>query len=324
MTRNRNETKRRPEWSESVMTLIRAFGKLALATAIGAFALVSVAAAQEHFKSPGEAADALAAAARAGDRKAIEAILGPGANEIVSSGDAVQDENARKVFVAAFDINHRIEGNNPATLVIGQGDFPFAIPIVQSGDTWMFDALAGREEVFARRIGRNELAAIQVCLAYFDAQNDYADVTPKVNGMAVYAQRIVSSPGKKDGLYWPAAQGEPQSPIGEAVAFASARGYRVGSHEPYHGYYYKILKRQGPAAPGGEIDYVVDGNMVGGFALIAWPAQYGNSGVTTFIVNSNGDVFEKDLGADTQKVVARLTWFNPDKTWKTVGETEMK
>ncbi|MGB7256682.1 MAG: DUF2950 domain-containing protein [Pseudolabrys sp.] len=306
------------------MTLIRAFGKLALATAIGAFALVSVAAAQEHFKSPGEAADALATAARAGDRKAIEAILGPGANEIVSSGDAVQDENARKVFVAAFDINHRIEGNNPATLVIGQGDFPFAIPIVQSGDTWMFDALAGREEVFARRIGRNELAAIQVCLAYFDAQNDYADVTPKVNGMAVYAQRIVSSPGKKDGLYWPAAQGEPQSPIGEAVAFASARGYRVGSHEPYHGYYYKILKRQGPAAPGGEIDYVVDGNMVGGFALIAWPAQYGNSGVATFIVNSNGDVFEKDLGADTQKVAAHLTWFNPDKTWKTVGETEMK
>jgi len=324
MTRNRNETERRLGWSENVMTLIRAFGKLALATAIGAFALVSVAAAQQHFKSPDEAADALANAARAGDRRAIEAILGPAAHEIVSSGDPVQDENARKIFVAAFDINHRIEGNNPATLVIGRDDFPFAIPIVQNGDTWMFDAAAGVEEVLARRIGRNELAAIQVCLAYFDAQNEYADVTPKVNGMAVYAQRIVSSPGKKDGLYWPAAQGEQPSPIGEAVAFASVRGYRVGSHEPYHGYYYKILKRQGPAAPGGEMDYVIDGNMVGGFALIAWPAQYGNSGVTSFLVDSNGDVFEKDLGADTQKIAGRITWFNPDSTWKKVEETEMK
>ena len=166
----------------------------------------------------------------------------------------------------------------PATLLLGQYDYPFAIPLVQKDGSWIFDTAAGRTEVLARRIGRNELSAIQVSLAYFDAQNDYADITPKADGMAVYAQRFFSNPGKKDGLYWPAAKGEQPSPIGEEVAVASARGYRLGAGVPYHGYFYKISKRQGPAAPGGELDYVVDGKMIGGFGLVAYPAEYGTPG----------------------------------------------
>jgi len=291
----------------------------AIATMI-ACGLVSAATAQQSFKTPGEAVDALVAAARASDKKAFNALLGPGAEQIASSGDAVEDENTRKLFVAAFDAKHstKIDGDKSATLIVGDDDFPFPIPLVKKDGAWTFDTAAGREEILARRIGRNELAAIQVCLAFYDAQNDYADITPKADGMAVYAQKIVSSPGKKDGLYWPAASGEQESPIGEEVATATRRGYRVGSGEPFHGYYYRILTRQGPAAPGGALNYVVDGKMVGGFALVAWPAEYGNSGITTFIINHDGVVYEKDLGEDTKDTASRMTSFNPDNTWKKV------
>jgi hypothetical protein len=170
----------------------------------------------------------------------------------------------------------------------------------------------------ARRIGRNELAAIQVCLAYFDAQNEYAAIT-KVNNLSVYAQRVVSTPGNKNGLYWPTAPGEAKSPLGEEVALATLRGTRVGSGEPYHGYFYKILTRQGPKAPGGEHDYVVDGKMIGGFALVAWPATYGNSGITTFMTSYDGEVYQKDLGPDTGKTAQKITSFNPDESWKKVS-----
>ena len=178
------------------------------ATMIG-FAMVTAATAQQSFKTPQEAAETLVTAVRAGDRKAVDAILGPGAEQIISSGDAVQDENARKVFLAAYDVKHSVQtsGDKPATLLIGPDDYPFAIPIAKKGDSWMFDTAAGRVEVLARRIGRNELAAIQVCLAYYDAQYEYAETMPKVDDMAVYAQRVVSRPGKKDGLYWPSAEG---------------------------------------------------------------------------------------------------------------------
>jgi len=288
-----------------------------IATAV-MLAAIPAARAQQSFKTAEAAADALAAAARNSDRKQVIAVLGPGSADLVSSGDAVQDEETRKAFVAAFDAAHSIkrEEGKPATLVIGQDDFPFPIPLVEKDGSWTFDTKAGREEILARRIGRNELAAMQVALAFFDAENEYADITPKVDGLSIYAQRVVSSPGKKDGLYWPTAEGEQQSPIGEAVADATQRGYKVGSGEPYHGYRFKILTKQGPAAQGGAANYIVNGNMVGGFGLVAWPAEYGNSGIATFMINHRGELFEKDLGPNTAKLAAAITSFNPDHTWK--------
>jgi hypothetical protein len=291
-----------------------------------AFALATVpldARAQQAFKSPEEAADALVAAVRAGDRKAMTAVLGPGSAQIISSGDAVSDQNTRQAFLAAFDARHQVrkDSDNKAILELGQDDWPFPIPLVQAEGGWKFDTAAGRQEILYRRIGRNELATIQACLAYVDAQNDYADMMRKNGGAEHYARRVVSSPGKKDGLYWPAAENEPDSPLGEAVAAATQLGYRVGTRAPFHGYYYKILTRQGPNAPGGAMDYMVRGQLIGGFALVAYPAVYGNSGVMTFLVNHEGTVFQKDLGPRTARIAGRLTSFNPDQTWKKAVET---
>jgi hypothetical protein len=266
------------------------------------------------------------ASLRSGDNKAVEAILGPGGDAIMSSGDAVQDENYRKAFVLAYDVKHSIQprGDKFALLLLGLEDFPFAVPIAKKDDGgWVFDTAAGQEEVLARRIGRNEFAAIRVCLGYHDAQYEYAETMPKVDGMSVYAQRIVSSPGKKDGLYWPAAANEPRSPLGEAVADATLRGYRVGTGAPYQGYYYKLLTRQGQKAPGGAHDYIVKGKMIGGFALIAWPAEYGNSGIATFMINHDGVVYEKDLGPKTAQIAGAISAFNPDDSWKKVNLTEI-
>src|SRR5215467_5983002 len=305
---------------------IRAFSKLGLLTgAVLILASSSLAQAQERFKTPEAAADALVSAARSGDRKTVLTILGPGSQELVSSGDPVADDNVKQEFLTAFDAQHRVvsESGKPATLVIGKNDWPFPIPIVQRDGQWSFDTAAGREEILARRIGRNELAAIQASLAYFDAQNEYADLNKTKSGVAVYAQRIVSSPGKKDGLYWPTTGNEPPSPLGEAVADATQRGYRVGAGEPFNGYYFKILTRQGPTAPGGAVDYIVNGDMIGGFGLVAYPAEYGNSGIMTFIINNDGDVFEKDLGDGTSRIASRMTSFNPDHTWKKVVGTEI-
>lgn len=300
--------------------MIKLRSLIGLAAVIAAVALASAASAQQSFKTPQEAVETLVNAVRAGDSKAANAILGPGAEQIMSSGDAVQDENIRKLFLAAYDAQHSIaeSAGKPATLLIGADAYPFAIPIAQKGDMWVFDTAAGRQELLARRIGRNELAAIRVCLGYHDAQYEYAATMPKVDEMAVYAQRVMSSPGKKDGLYWPAAAGEAPSPLGEAVADASLRGYRVGSGAPYRGYYYKILTRQGANAPGGAHDYIVNGKMIGGFALIAWPAEYGNSGITTFMVNHDGVVYQRDLGKDTSKIAARTDVFDPDSKWQKV------
>jgi hypothetical protein len=299
---------------------------LALGVAAVLIAVIS-APAQQRFKTAEEAADALVAAARAGDRDAVMNVLGPGSAQIVSSGDPVADANGRQEFLAAYDAGHRVvtESGKPATLVIGESDWPFPIPIVAKDGEWQFDAAAGREELLARRIGRNELATIQAVLAYYDAQNEFAEMRKDKNGMPIYAQQIISSPNQKDGLYWPAAEGQEESPLGEAVAAATGQGYRVGGpRAPYHGYYYKILTRWGPTAPGGAIDYVVRGSMIGGFALVAYPAEYGNSGVMTFLVNHKGDVLEKDLGQGTAKIAAGMTSFNPDDTWKRVAVTEEK
>lgn len=283
----------------------------------------SAATAQQAFKSPEEAATALVDAAKSGDKKEILSVLGPDGIDIVSSGDEVADKATREKFVAAYDAKHSIarEGDDKAEMVVGQEDFPVPIPLVRASGMWRFDTAAGREEILARRIGKNELDAIQSCLAYVDAQNEYAE-KDRGAGRNVYAQRIVSQPGKKDGLYWPTAQGEDQSPLGELVAQATARGYRVGGGQiPYNGYYFKVLTKQGAAAPGGELEYIVRGKMIGGFALVAYPAEYRNSGVMTFIVNQDGTVFQKDLGAATAKLAARMSAYNPDKSWQKVSDT---
>jgi hypothetical protein len=294
---------------------------LALALLVGA--PMGAAHAQAPFKTPELAAEALANAARTGDQKAIVNILGPDGADIASSGDDVADKETREKFVAAYDAKHQVtmDGDSKAIMVIGQEDFPFPIPLVRKNDAWRFDAAAGREEILYRRIGRNELDAIQASLAYVDAQNEYADKN-RAGGVSTYAQRIVSSPGKKDGLYWPATANDDASPLGELVARATSQGYRVGGERaPYHGYYYKILTRQGPSAPGGPLNYVVGGRMIGGFALVAYPAIYRNSGVMTFMVSHDGVVFQKDLGPKTAQIAERMAAFNPDGSWTTVDVT---
>ena len=287
-----------------------------------AFATQSVANAQESFKTVEAAAEALVSAAKTGDRKGILTVLGRDGVDIVSSGDAIADASARKRVIAAYDAKHQVvmEGPDKAVLIIGGEDWPFPIPLVRKDGSWRFDTAAGREEILYRRIGRNELSAIQACLAYVDAQQEYA--AQGVVGNDVYAQRIVSRPGQKDGLYWPAQSEADDSPLGELVASAAAEGYRVDQQRaPYHGYYYKVLTRQGPNASGGALDYVVRDRMIGGFALVAYPAEYGNSGVMTFLVNHQGNVYQKDLGPNTARIAASMTEFNPDDTWRRVTDT---
>ncbi len=300
-------------------------GKLACWTAATViFASVSVASAQQSFKSPEDAVGALVSATRDNWPKGVVDVLGRDGLDIVSSGDKVADETMRQKFLAAYEARHQVtkEGDDKAVMIIGTEDFPFPIPLTRKGAAWQFDTAAGRLEILYRRIGRNELSAIQASLAYVDAQNEYAEKDRTGAGAATYAQRIVSRPGKKDGLYWPAAEGDDASPLGELVAHATTEGYAIGGDRiPFHGYYFKILTSQGPMAAGGAVDYVVRGKMIGGFALVAYPAEYGNSGVMTFIVNYNGTVFQKDLGERTAKLAERMTSFNPDQTWKKVDVT---
>jgi hypothetical protein len=286
-------------------------------------ATASVASAQQTYKTPQAAVDALIAAAKADDDKAALVVFGKDGEDIISSGDKVSDEDIRKRFVAAYDAKHKIDmkGDDKAILVIGEKDYPFAVPLVKKGGLWSFDTEGGRREVLLRRIGHNELSAIQTALAYADAQEEYAD-KDRGGGPGVYAQRFVSTEGKKDGLYWPTAAGEEESPLGGLFADATKQGYQAGEgRSPYHGYYYKILTKQGPAVTGGALDYVVNGRMIGGFGLVAYPAQYRNSGVMTFIVNQDGVVYQKDLGWDTPVLAEEMTAYNPDKTW-TKADTE--
>jgi hypothetical protein len=295
-----------------------------LAAAMIFFATAS-AFAQMGYKTPQAAVDALVATARSGDQKAAMVVLGKGGEDIISSGDKVSDDAVRARFVASYDDKHQIamEGDNKATLIIGDNDYPFPIPLVRDKDgTWSFDTEAGREEILARRIGHNELDTIQTCLAYVDAQNDYA-AKDRGAGVGAYAMRFISTEGKTDGLYWPTPAGAEESPLGELFAEATRQGYRAGQgRAPYHGYYYKILTRQGPAAAGGAVDYVVNGKMIGGFALVAYPAEYRNSGVMTFLVNHDGTIFQKDLGPKTAEIAEAITSFNPDPTWTKVDVTE--
>lgn len=294
-------------------------------SAIGTIATATTAGAQQPFTSPADAAAALVEAARGSNLKQqrvrLRVILGTGGPYILSSGDEVADAADRRRFIAAYDSRHSIsEKGDTATLLVGQDDFPFPIPIVRKGKHWSFDVEAGRGEILARRIGRNELAAIQASLAFFDAQQDYAAKDRTGQGSGVYAQRIISRPGAKDGLYWADATGEEPSPLGELAAEASAEGYRADEpRRPFHGYYYKILKRQGPAASGGAINYVAGGKMIGGFALLAYPAEYGRSGVMSFMLNHSGVLYQKDLGRGTGRTAERIQSFNPDKGWEKVA-----
>ena len=272
------------------------------------------------FGSPEEGGKALAAATKAGDVKAMLAVLGSGAKAIVSSGDAVQDRAAYARFTKAYEEVNKIEmsGDAKAVLSVGKDAWPFPIPLVKSADGWRFDAKEGSEELVNRRIGKNELAVIQVAEAYVDAQKEYYLRNPGQDKLLHYAQKFISAKGKRDGLYFPTRAGEPPSPLGGLFATAQAEGYKgeSGKPSPYHGYYYRILKAQGPDAKGGAYDYVAKGKMIGGFALLAYPASYGNSGITTFVVNHDGKVYQKDFGPATASAAAKIKKYNPDGSWK--------
>jgi hypothetical protein len=279
---------------------------------------------QKSFASPEDAVKALVDALKSNDTKALSALFGPGSKDLVFSGDPVADESRRERFVAYFEEKNRLEevSADKVVLHVGEDDWPFPIPVVKRGNAWRFDPKEGREEILARRIGRNELSVIQVCLAYVDAQREYASKDRQGHGLLEYAQRFGSNPGKHDGLYWKAKEGEEESPLGPLAAKAVREGYsgkKAGDKPiPYQGYYYKILKGQGKDAPGGAYSYVVNGKMIGGFAMVAYPATYGSSGIMTFIVNHDGIVYQKDLGKNTEAILAKMTLFNPDKTWKKV------
>src|SRR5262245_52831206 len=296
------------------MTMCHSFGSartwFALPAVAAILLLLTPAQAQQTFKTPDEAASALADAVKSGSDRSILKVLGSDGADIVSSGDDVADKETLERFTTAWNARHSIktEGDKKAVIILGNDDFPFPIPLTKNKAGWEFDTAAGRLEILYRRIGRNELDAIQTLLAYVDAQNEYAE-KDRGEGSGVYAQRIASTTGKKDGLYWPGDD----SPLGEFAAQASAEGYKAGQGPiPYHGYYFRILTQQGSNAPGGELNYVVKGKMIGGFALLAWPAEYGNSGVMTFLVNHNGVVYQKDLGDSTSALVKRIMQFNPD------------
>ena len=295
---------------------------LAVASVAAGFEIpASGAVKQSGFATPEAAASALVDALRGGDRKALMAILGEEGKGLVSSGDEVSDRRARERFVAGYDEKHQLEaGGGKVILAVGRDDFPFPIPIVPDGPSWRFDTAAGREEIINRRIGQNELNTIQVCLAYVDAQREYYARDPDGNRLLEYAQKFLSSAGKQDGLYWPTKAGEPASPLGSLVARARGEGYakRSAGPVPYWGYYYRILTAQGKDAPGGAYDYLAHGHMIGGFGLVAYPAQYGASGVMTFIVNHDGVVYEKDLGPNSAAIARAMKQFDPDSSWNKV------
>jgi hypothetical protein len=270
------------------------------------------------FKTPEDAAAALVAALQKDDLAGLQALLGPGSEELLDSGDAVQDASDRAAFLAAYQARHALtdDGTDRKILVTGEDAWPMPIPIVKRDGGWQFDGEAGIDEMIYRRVGGNELGAIDVCRGFVNAQLEYASEGRDGDPSGIYALKLVSDPGLQNGLYWEVAEGEPPSPAGPFVAAAAEEGYRAGTERtPYHGYYYRMLYAQGPNANGGARDYFKDGLYTEGFALVAWPADYGSSGVQTFIVNQDGIVFQKDLGEDTATAVESILAFDPDSTW---------
>jgi hypothetical protein len=263
---------------------------------------------------------ALIDAAKHNDTKAVLQIFGPEAQSFINTGDPVSDRASRARFVQSYEEAHALVQSRDTTVIlqVGKDAWPFPIPLVKNSTSWRFDSKEGKEEILNRRIGRNELDVIQVCLAYVDAQREYSMRNPQRLALPQYAAKFMSTQGKRDGLYWETTADEPPSPLGPLVARARREGYKrtAGKPIPYHGYYYKILTGQGPSAPDGAYDYMVRGQMIGGFALVAYPAQYGSSGIMTFIVNHDGVVYQQDLGPNTTALAQSMTRFNPDDTWK--------
>ena len=308
----------------SIRQCVRHAVSAAVVVAFVCFGMSSVALAQQKsFSSAEAAANAAITAAKNNDDKELLAIFGAQAKEVLFSGDAVADKQRREDFLAAYAEQNRLatEGEN-TILIVGKQDWPFPIPIAKKGQSYVFDTAKGREEILNRRIGQNELFTIQALLAVVDAQREYAMKDRDRDALLEYAQKFVSDPGKRNGLYWEVKQGEPQSPLGPIMTRIRGEGYQTkpGTPVPYHGYYYRILTAQGKDAPGGAYSYVVKGKMIGGFAVVAYPAQYGNSGVMTFIVNHDGKVFEKNLGPNTASITKGMKEYNPDKTWTAVKQ----
>jgi len=274
------------------------------------------------FSSPQVAGDALVAALKAEDTGGLVGIFGEGAASLLSSGDPVADREQRNRFVSDYDLAHRwdLSLEDTAVLETGQDAWPFPIPVVSAGGRWHFDIQEGAEEVLNRRIGRNELDTIQSCLAFVDAQREYYEWNPRGRAVPEYARFILSTVGERNGLYWPTSAGEAPSPLGPVYAAARSQGYAPtqGGGEPYHGYMYRVLRAQGASAPGGAYDYVQAGEMTEGFALLAWPAKYGASGVMSFLINQVGVLYEKDLGPETSQLVVDLEVFDPDESWDVV------
>jgi len=307
--------------SRAGMNWVHAIFALALCLLIqGAFAQSE----SKAFGTPEEAMNAFVQALRANDQAGLSAILGPGGDKLIRSGDEVADRRDRERFISAYSQARKLkpDGDNRLIVLIGNNEWPYPIPLVKSETGWFFDTQHGDDEILARRIGRNEYAALRVLAEIVDAQREYAALNRDDQGMPVYASKIVSGQGQHDGLYWPVGDTEPESPIGELVAAAAAEGYSNADAEPlapYHGYLYRILAKQGKNAEGGVIDYVTNGRMTAGFAAIAWPARYGASGVMTFIVNENGQIFEKNMGPNTSEVAAGIDSFNPEDDWRPVA-----
>jgi Protein of unknown function (DUF2950) len=309
-----------------------------LFSGISAVAAQNEAAGEKLFATPEDAMQALVDAAKTKDQSALTAIFGPDRSKLLS-GDPVEDNNALQHFSENLEKSAKLAKVDDArfTLQVGEQNYPFPIPIVKQGDQWRYDTKAGMEEILNRKIGENELSAIMTCRAYVLAQWEYFTqaLDTSKDGLAVYAQKFISTPGKRDGLYWDTAEGEKPSPLGSLVAEARAEGYPAGGtqsktggnegaaapkHSPFHGYYFKIVKRQGQHAPGGSFSYILNGNMIAGYALIAYPDKWGSSGIMTFIVNNQGRVYEKNFGPKTGQIAATITEYDPDTTWTPVKE----
>jgi hypothetical protein len=295
---------------------------------LGGWHRVQAADAQRSFSSPEQARQALVSAVQAKDHAALAAIFGPALKEM-EPGDPVEQEAEFQDFAheVAEAVALQPQGDGKVIVLIGDEKWPFPIPLVKTGENWSFDTAAGREEIVTRRIGHNELLAINACRAYVDAQREYYGMPePDGDQLPKYAQHMISRPGTRNGLFWPTLAGQKQSPLGPLVAKAKEEGYFLpgkpgqGGRRPFHGYYFKILKKQGSSAPGGKFNYVINGNMVAGHALVAYPSRWGVSGVMTFIVNQRGRVYQKNLGPKTAEIARKLDSYNPDLSWKLVGQ----
>jgi Protein of unknown function (DUF2950) len=308
-------------WRERLLGTILSLALIAMAPVAQA-----ATAAQKSFASPETGITALVEAVKANDQPMLRGILGPHGKKLISSGDTVADQQSREAFIKAYNEANKIvfEGETQAVLVIGQDEWPMPIPLVKSPAGWRFNSPQGEKEILTRRIGRNELAAIQVCLAIVDAAHEYAALDVDGDRIPEYAPQFVSTPGKHDGLYWQTKENEPPSPLGPLLAAATREGYTDSVSKPlapYHGYFYRILTKQGNDAPGGAHDYLIRGHMIGGFAVIAYPARYGVSGIMSFLVNQDGVVYEQNLGKNTTAIASKMTTFNPDASWRQLASS---